>query len=118
MQFDQKQLFQIARDYPWYLFTGEEISELCNVGELQVRRVRNSKDSPFRYSKCRPEWLTEWMRTHPETEEPQPSSQADSALACEKCAKVVQENLRTKPARAKKVMSGNRRSKGLAAKKK
>jgi hypothetical protein len=118
MQFDQKQLVQIARDYPWYLFTGEEISELCNVGELQVRRVRNSKDSPFRYSKCRPEWLTEWMRTHPETEEPQPSSQADSALACEKCAKVVQENLRTKPARAKKVMSGNRRSKGLAAKKK
>lgn len=66
---DQKCLFQTAHDNPWHLFTGEEISMLCNVGEQQVRRARNAPDSPFRSSKCRPEWFIQWMLTHPEIEE-------------------------------------------------
>jgi hypothetical protein len=115
MQFDQKQLFQLARDYPWYLFTGEEISELCNVGELQVRRVRNAPDSPFRYSKCRPEWFTAWMQSHPETEETQSLHVHEQAQACEKCEKAVQESLRLKPTRVKTPAKGRRRSKRLMA---
>ena len=95
MQFDQKQLFQLARDFPWFLFTGEEISALCNVGEDQVRRVRNSPDSPFRYNKCRPEWFTAWMQDHPESQ-PAASSPVMS------CAETVRENPRTKPLRDQK----------------
>ena len=47
MQHDQRQLFEIARDYPWYHFTAEEISVLCNVGEHKVRLARNAKDTRF-----------------------------------------------------------------------
>jgi hypothetical protein len=63
---DQKQLHQIAVDYPWYMFTGEEIAELCNVSQNVVWRVKTLKDSPFFLNKCRPEWFLEWMRSHPE----------------------------------------------------
>jgi len=101
MQFDQKQLFQLARDYPWFLFTGEEISELCNVGEDQVRRVRNATDSPFRYNKCRPEWFTEWMQNHPEYQSGKASPSAPPP-SCERCAEAVRKNLRLKPHRDQK----------------
>ena len=63
---DQKQLHQIALDYPWYMFTGEEIAELCNVSENVIWRVKALSDSPFFLNKCRPEWFLEWMRNHPE----------------------------------------------------
>jgi hypothetical protein len=114
MQFDQKQLLQIAMDHPYFLFTGEQISELCNVGEDLVRQVRNAPDSPFRYNKCRPEWFTEWMQTHPEYQ------QAKSLVAvnqphCERCAEAVRENLRTKPVRVKKIPKTTRNSKRLLA---
>jgi len=104
MQFGQKQLFQIARDYPWYLFTGEEISELCNVGEDQVRRVRNAPDSPFRYNKCRPEWFTEWMQLHPETERFQALPRLRLTL-CKRCVDGKRTQHLTKPLRAKKSTS-------------
>ena len=114
MQFDQKQLFQIASDYPWFLFTGEEIAELCNVGEDHVRRVRNAPDSPFRYNKCRPEWFTEWMQTHREFQQPQ-SSQPVNQPPCERCAEAVQEHLKMKSLRAKKTTRTKRASKRLHA---
>jgi hypothetical protein len=114
MQFDQKQLFQIARDYPWYLFTGEEISELCNVGEDQVRRVRNAPDSPFRYNKCRPEWFTLWMQGHPESHQSRSLPPVDQPH-CERCAEAVRKNLRMKPLRAKKATRTKRASKRLLA---
>jgi len=63
---DQKQLHEIALDYPWYMFTGEEIAELCNVSENVIWRVKALSDSPFFLNKCRPEWFLEWMRNHPE----------------------------------------------------
>jgi hypothetical protein len=110
MQFDQKQLFGIARDYPWFLFTGEQISELCNVGEDQVRRVRNAPDSPFRYNKCRPEWFTEWMQNHPEFQQPQASPPVNLPH-CERCAEAVRERLQKKPLRAKKNAGTRRASK-------
>ncbi|HUB68036.1 MAG TPA: hypothetical protein VL981_11180 [Candidatus Methylacidiphilales bacterium] len=99
MQFDQKQLFQIARDYPWWLFTGEEIAALCNVCRDQVTRVRSAHDSPFRFNKCRPEWFTEWMRTHPEFQQ---TKSADQTSPAESCAEVVKTHLRNKTARRNK----------------
>lgn len=66
MQHDQKQLHQIALDYPWFMFTGEEIAELCNVSQNVISRVKALSDSPFFLNKCRPEWFLEWMRNHPE----------------------------------------------------
>jgi len=63
---DQKQLHEIALDYPWFMFTGEEIAELCNVSQNVVWRVKTLSDSPFFLNKCRPEWFLEWMRNHPE----------------------------------------------------
>jgi hypothetical protein len=65
MQHDQKQLHQIAQDYPWYTFTIEEIALLCNVSRDVVSKVRAAADSPFFLNKSRPEWFTEWMRLHP-----------------------------------------------------
>jgi hypothetical protein len=110
VQFDQKQLFQIARECPWYLFTGEEISELCNVGEDQVRRVRNAPDGPFRYNKCRPEWLTEWMQNHPEplpvNSLPPPGQLTPS---CERCAQAVKEALSNKLAKTRKASRKKRK---------
>ena len=66
MQHDQKQLHQIAQDFPWYLFTVEQIADLCNVSRDVVTKARLADDSPFFLNKCRPEWFTEWMRKHPE----------------------------------------------------
>ena len=66
MQHDQKQLHQIAQDYPWYVFTVEEIAILCNVSRDFVSKVRMAPDSPFCLNKCRPEWFTAWMREHPD----------------------------------------------------
>src|ERR1700678_4394175 len=66
MQHDQKQLHQIAQDYPWYTFTVEEVALLCNVSRDVVDKVRAAADNPFFLNKCRPEWFTEWMRRHPE----------------------------------------------------
>ena len=66
MQHDQKQLHQIAQDYPWYMFTVEEIALLCNVSRDVVSKVRATTDSPFCLNKCRPEWFAEWMREHPD----------------------------------------------------
>jgi len=66
MQHDQKQLHQIAQDYPWHTFTVEEIAVLCNVSRDVVSRARMADDSPFFLNKCRPEWFLEWMRAHPE----------------------------------------------------
>ena len=66
MQHDQKQLHQIAQDYPWHTFTVEEIAVLCNVSRDVVSRARMASDSPFFLNKCRPEWFLEWMRNHPE----------------------------------------------------
>ena len=63
---DQKQLHDIALDYPWFMFTGEEIAELCNVSQNVISRVKALPDSPFFLNKCRPEWFLEWMRNHPE----------------------------------------------------
>jgi len=36
MQHDEKQLHLIAQDYPWYLFTVEQIALLCNVSRQSV----------------------------------------------------------------------------------
>jgi len=66
MQHDQKQLHLIAQDYPWFMFTVEEIALLCNVSRDVVGKVRAAPDSPFCLNKCRPEWFVEWMRTHPD----------------------------------------------------
>lgn len=66
MQHDQKQLHQIAQDYPWHVFTVEDIAILCNVSRDFVTRVRMAPDSPFCLNKCRPEWFTAWMREHPD----------------------------------------------------
>ena len=65
MQCDQKQLHQIAQDWPWYTFTVEEIALLCNVSRDVVSKVRAARDNPFFLNKCRPEWFTAWMREHP-----------------------------------------------------
>jgi hypothetical protein len=66
MPYDEKQLHQIAQDYPWFMFTVEEIATLCNVSRDVVSKVRAAKDSPFCLNKCRPEWFAEWMRSHPD----------------------------------------------------
>ena len=65
MQFDQKQLFQLAQDNPCWMFTGEEIAELCNVSQDVITRVKATPNNPFFLNKCRPEWFLEWMRQHP-----------------------------------------------------
>jgi hypothetical protein len=78
-----------------------------------VRRVRNAPDSPFRYNKCRPEWMTEWMQTHPESQQTKSSPPAGQSSSCERCAEAVRENLRMKPLRVKKVTRARRASKRL-----
>jgi hypothetical protein len=85
MQHDQKQLHQIAQDYPWYMFTVEEIALLCNVSRDVVGKVRAAADSPFCLNKCRPEWFAEWMRAHPEF-------QLTKGTAPEQKAQYVEEN--------------------------
>ncbi len=60
----QKQLHQRAREDLWYMFTGEEIAQLCNVSQNVISRVKALADSPFFLNKCRPEWFVDWMRTH------------------------------------------------------
>jgi hypothetical protein len=62
---DQKQLHQLWKENPCWMFTGEEICEICNVSQHVVSRVKSMPDSPFFMNKCRPEWLLDWMRTHP-----------------------------------------------------
>ncbi len=64
MPLDDKQLHQIAQDYPWFMFTVEEIATLCNVSRDFVSKVRAANDSPFCLNKCRPEWFADWMRGH------------------------------------------------------
>jgi hypothetical protein len=66
MHYDQRQLHQLAQDYLWYMFTGEEIAELCNVSQNVISGVKAMSDHPFFLNKCRPEWFLEWMRVHPE----------------------------------------------------
>ncbi len=66
MPYTHKPLPEIAAEFPWVLFTGEEIAELCRVSQNVVTGVKAKSDSPFRLNKCRPEWFAEWMRTHPE----------------------------------------------------
>ncbi len=66
MPLDDKQLHQIAQDYPWFMFTVEEIATLCNVSRDFVSKVRGSADGPFCLNKCRPEWFADWMRAHPD----------------------------------------------------
>ena len=102
MQLDQKQLFQLAMDHPYFLFTGEQISELCNMGEDLVRLVRNAPDSPFRYNKCRPEWFTEWMRTHPDFQQTESSPPAIQPPG-QPSAESVTGNLSLKHVHAKKI---------------
>jgi hypothetical protein len=101
MQHDQKQLFQIACDYPWYLFTAEEISVLCNVGEHKVRMARNAKDTPFRFNLCRPEWFTGWMLDHPQYQDLK-SAPIDLTESVEACAVSVKQTFRSQPARTSK----------------
>jgi len=75
MQHDQKQLHELARANPCYMFTVEEIALVCNVSRDVVSKVRAAADSPFFMNKCRPEWFLEWMRGHPEfqlTKDPVP----------------------------------------------
>ena len=99
MQHDQKQLHQIALEYPWWIFTGEEIAELCNVSVTVVSLVKREPDNPFRLNKCRPEWFAEWMRTHP-------SFQLD---------RTPRENLSKKidPSFSKNIPTGRRSSKNI-----
>jgi hypothetical protein len=101
MQHDQKQLFQIACDYPWYLFTAEEISVLCNVGEHKVRLARNAKDTPFRFNLCRPEWFTGWMLDHPQYQDLK-SAPIDAPESTEACAVFVKQTFDSRPVRAVK----------------
>jgi hypothetical protein len=63
---DQKQLHLLFKENPCWMFTGEEICEICNVSQNVISRVKAHADSPFFLNKCRPEWFLEWMRTHPE----------------------------------------------------
>jgi hypothetical protein len=63
---DQKQLHLLFKENPCWMFTGEEICEICNVGQNVVSRVKAHPDSPFFLNKCRPEWFLEFMRNHPE----------------------------------------------------
>ena len=83
MQHDQKQLHQIAQDYPWFMFTVEEIAVLCNVSRDVVTRARMAEDSPFFLNKCRPEWFTEWMRRHPEFQLTKDFASAPNQVAAE-----------------------------------
>ena len=101
MQHDQRQLFEIACDYPWYHFTAEEISVLCNVGEHKVRLARNAKDTPFRFNLCRPEWFTAWMLAHPEYQDLK-SAPVEPVSSPEACATAVQKAMRPKPAAPRK----------------
>ncbi len=63
---DQKQLHSLWKENPCWMFTGEEICEICNVSQNVVSRVKAMPDSPFFLNKCRPEWFLDWMRQHPE----------------------------------------------------
>ena len=64
MQQDQKRLNQIAQDDPFYMFSGKEIAELCNMSQNVITGVKARADHPFFLNKCRPEWFLEWMRNH------------------------------------------------------
>lgn len=113
---DLEKLFHKAEKYSWYLFSGKEIAELCNVGEHQVRRVRNAHDSPFRYNKCRPEWFTLWMQTHPETidEQTDPPTHVD----CGQCSKCASKQRGIKPTRVSKAVTHSHLSRKLLSRKK
>jgi len=63
---DQKQLHLLYKENPCWMFTGEEICEICNVSQNVVSRVKAHPDSPFFLNKCRPEWFLKFMRKHPE----------------------------------------------------
>jgi len=108
MQHDQRQLFEIACDYPFYLFTAEEISVLCNVGEHKVRLARNSKDTPFRFNLCRPEWLMVWMINHPEYQDLK-SAPVGLGDSVEACAISVRETLCSPVGAAKKTVKPRRK---------
>ena len=99
MQFDQKQLVEIALKCPWWLFNGEQIAELCNVSVTVISLVKREPDSPFRLNKCRPEWFAEWMRTHP-------SFQLDRSPR-EKLSKKIDPSL------SKNIPTGRRSSKNI-----
>ncbi len=101
MQHDQRQLFEIARDYPWYHFTAEQISILCNVGEHKVRLARNAKDTPFRLNLCRPEQFAAWMLAHPEYQDLK-SAPVDLTEPAEACAASVKKTLQSRPSPAGK----------------
>ncbi len=64
MQFDHKQLAELARDCPWRMFNCEELAVLCNISLTVITHIRAAPDSPFFLNKTRPEWFTEWMRSH------------------------------------------------------
>ena len=63
---DQQQLHLLFKENPCWMFTGEEICEICNVSQNVVSRVKAHPDSPFFLNKTRPEWFLEFMRKHPE----------------------------------------------------
>jgi hypothetical protein len=87
MQHDQKQLHQMTQDYLCYMFTVEEIAVLCNVSRDAVSKIRGASDSPFFMNKSRPEWVLEWMRTHPRFQLTKASSV--DVLPDKSCVKLV-----------------------------
>ena len=99
MQHDQKQLNEIARDYPCHMFTVEEIALLCNISRDAVSRVRAKADSPFFLNKCRPEWFLEWMRVHPDFQ--LTKAPPTSAPPCEHCCSKYQSE-KTSPTKKTK----------------
>ncbi len=50
----------------FYMFTGEELAILMNFSKDVMTRIKSAADSPFFLGKARPEWISEWMRNHPE----------------------------------------------------
>ena len=96
MQPSQRELFELACQYPWYHFTAEGISALCNVGEHKVRFARNAKDTPFRLGLCRPEWFSAWMLNHPEYRDLK-SVPINLTPSVEACAAFVKQTLRSRP---------------------
>lgn len=64
MDDETRKLIEIARENPFHLFECGELAKIHNATKL-ITAIRMAPDTCFNGTKCRPEWVMEWLHAHP-----------------------------------------------------
>ena len=59
-----KNLLQLAKDNPWWLFTAEELASLMNLSVSTLEMIKRAPNTPFVTGKTRPENVMRWLSSN------------------------------------------------------